>query len=452
MENIVMTAPFPGLLPEKELKHSRRGSVWLVRERDSLRRCVYRRFEGSADVYGRMQSINCPCLPKIYKAEEQGGYTHVLEEYVQGDTLFFLLQSGPLKAEQAKNIMQQLCRALSLLHSLGAVHRDIKPENIILRGDCAVLIDFDASRIQKPDSDMDTRIMGTTGYAAPEQYGYSQTDARADIYSLGILFNEMLTGRHPSKKLAEGCFRPVIEKCTQINADRRYSDVWELFEALSACENEKKPRSGKSPGRVFALIAAALVLSLGIFFRHSAEKGSEPALPEISVFRPERVYVSEEAYPGEIVGDNGYATTFSCDMDGDGVEEKYIFGADYIDSPHENIVYHCRSGLIFEGAELTRKLHPCVWRLYGDGSMELAPEFADYLEDVSSTVWRVNDFEARTPQVWTLDYVWPGCINAVFYPERIPGEECSGWMYETRALLNGKELSAGAYLMFSFDN
>ena len=81
---------------------------------------------------------------------------------------------------------------------------DVKPENIILRGSEAVLIDFDAARLHKPEHEMDTQILGTTGFAAPEQYGLSQSDLRTDIYSVGILINVMLTGEHPSKKLAEG--------------------------------------------------------------------------------------------------------------------------------------------------------------------------------------------------------------------------------------------------------
>ncbi len=100
---------------------------------------------------------------------------------------------------ETRKITLQLCNALWMLHKLGAVHRDIKPENVIVRGSEAVLIDFDASRIFKSEMSHDTQILGTTGYAAPEQYGISQTDERADIYSVSVLLNIMLTGKHPSK-------------------------------------------------------------------------------------------------------------------------------------------------------------------------------------------------------------------------------------------------------------
>ena len=115
---------------------------------------------------------------------------------------------------------------------MGAVHRDVKDSNVILRGSDAVLIGFDASRIVKPECPADTVILGTTGYAAPEQFGLSQTDGRADIYSLGVLLNVMLTGQHPSHRLAEGHAGRIIRRCTMMNPDQRFRNVLELRDAL----------------------------------------------------------------------------------------------------------------------------------------------------------------------------------------------------------------------------
>ena len=123
-----------------------------------------------------------------------------------------------LPPEEARRITKELCQGLWVLHSMGAVHRDIKPENVILRGSEAVLIDFDASRLYKDESDGDTRILGTTGYAAPEQYGITQSDQRADIYSLGVLLNIMITGEHPSKKLASGSDAILLDVTTGTGA------------------------------------------------------------------------------------------------------------------------------------------------------------------------------------------------------------------------------------------
>ena len=115
---------------------------------------------------------------------------------------------------------------------MGAVHRDIKPENVIIRGSEAVLIDFDASRIFKSEHHSDTQILGTTGYAAPEQYGITQTDERADIYSVGVLINVMLTGEHPSRRLASGRMGLVVERCTRVSPEKRYKNVLRLMQAL----------------------------------------------------------------------------------------------------------------------------------------------------------------------------------------------------------------------------
>ena len=214
------------------LKESARGRVALVRRRSSGERYVFRQFEGGGGVYRRLLEVTNPHLPVIYEAGSLSGRTAVLEEYVRGDTLAFLLEAGELGVREARDIARQLCEALWVLHSMGAVHRDIKPENVLLRGSEAVLIDFDAARFFRPGRDEDTQVLGTTGYAAPEQYGLAQSDARADIYSLGVLLNVMLTRRHPSRVTAPGRMGRIVQKCTMINPERRYQSALDLMEAL----------------------------------------------------------------------------------------------------------------------------------------------------------------------------------------------------------------------------
>ena len=215
------------------LKESPRGSVELIRHRQSGKQFILRRFTGNGEVYRKLLDCSCPCLPLIYEAAERDGENIVIEEYIQGDTLDFLLQGALCSPAETRQIVRQLCQALWVLHSMAAVHRDIKPKNVILRGNDAVLIDFDAARLHKPETEADTQILGTTGFAAPEQYGLGQSDTRTDIYSLGVLMNVMLTGQHPSKKLAEGRLGRVIQRCTQVNPAKRYKDVMNLAEALS---------------------------------------------------------------------------------------------------------------------------------------------------------------------------------------------------------------------------
>lgn len=214
------------------LKQSPRGTVSVVRHKKSGTRYVFRRYSGSGEVYRRLLPVLCPHLPQIMEAAEQDGQTAVLEEYVQGDTLAELLMGARLTEREARQVTMQLCQALHVLHSMGAVHRDAKPENVILRGSDAVLIDFDAARIYKDESESDTQVLGTTGFAAPEQYGIFQSDERADIFSLGVLLNIMLTGKHPSREMAAGKMGRIVRKCTMTAPEQRYQSARALMEVL----------------------------------------------------------------------------------------------------------------------------------------------------------------------------------------------------------------------------
>ena len=216
----------------KTIKNSERGCVSLLQNKQNGTRFIFRHYQGSGEVYRKLLSVSCRNLPKIMEVAERDGMVAVLEEYIQGDSLAFLLAGACFTPAEARKITFQLCNALWVLHSLGAVHRDIKPENVIVRGSEAVLIDFDASRFFKSESSTDTQVLGTTGYAAPEQYGITQTDERADIYSLGVLLNIMLTGKHPSKELASGKLGRIVQKCTMVNPKKRYKSVLYLMEAL----------------------------------------------------------------------------------------------------------------------------------------------------------------------------------------------------------------------------
>ncbi len=216
-----------------KLMHSgERGTVSLLKHIVSGTLYVYRAFSGSAEVYRKLIGIDCPNLPRIYEAAEKDGHAVVLEQFIQGDNIHEMLKGSLFDRSETRAVVSDICCALSVLHSLNAVHRDIKPDNVILTSRGAVLIDFDASRIYKTGSSADTNVLGTMGFAAPEQYGIGQTDPRADIYALGTLMNVMLTGKHPSTELAPGRFGRIIKKCTMVNPDDRYKDIVSLLEAL----------------------------------------------------------------------------------------------------------------------------------------------------------------------------------------------------------------------------
>ena len=94
-----------------------------------------------------------------------------------------------------------------------------------------VLIDFNASR-KVSSVGKDTVVMGTVGYASPEQLGIAQSDMRTDIYALGVMINVMLTGKHPSEELAKGKAGRIVRKCTNISPDKRYQSVLQLSQAM----------------------------------------------------------------------------------------------------------------------------------------------------------------------------------------------------------------------------
>lgn len=291
----------------KTLKERADGAVRLVRCRETGRNMVLRQYRGDCSVYRRLMAVDCPHLPKIYRVDEQDGMVTVLEEYIWGDSLEELLQGCPMTPEEAAKIAAQLCAALEVLHGFGAVHRDIKPTNIILREDHAVLIDFDAARIHKEEQSTDTRVMGTTGYAAPEQYGFAQTDARTDIYAMGVLLNVMVTGRHPSKVLVEGRLRKIVETCVQVHADRRYPSAKALAEALTAKKRRVWP---------WAVVLTAVLLAGGLWLGLDRPGELEVSAPQEPVVPAEP---AAEEKTGEIVVSNDLSTNVSmknCRMPG----------------------------------------------------------------------------------------------------------------------------------------
>ena len=219
---------------EKLLKRSPSGTVARLRKKDSHKRYICRRYVEPVQIYEDLVHISCDHLPRVFECakEPDGRRMIVLEEFIPGDTLSLLLERGPLSSGQTRNIAIQLCKALHVLHSLGWIHRDIKPDNVLIYGDRTVLTDFDAARSPSTLKTQDTRILGTVGYAPPEQYGISETDERADIYAMGVLINVMLTGEHPSQTLAAGRWGSIVSRCTMINPDKRYDTVQRLLEAL----------------------------------------------------------------------------------------------------------------------------------------------------------------------------------------------------------------------------
>lgn len=184
------------------------------------------------EAYYVLQSIACENLPLIYDVIDLEDGQIVLEEYISGLTIAQQMESQHYTYNEAKKIIRSVCNALTVLHNRGIAHRDVKPENVMVDDSGrVVLIDLNASRTVN-DATKDTVIMGTVGYAAPEQLGITQSDERTDIYAVGILLNVMLTGKHPSQELARGKGGRIVKKCTNVNPDQRYQTAQKLRDTL----------------------------------------------------------------------------------------------------------------------------------------------------------------------------------------------------------------------------
>lgn len=214
---------------------SKKNGATVIKMRNTRlgRDMILKKYEVPVPAYNSLKHIRHDNLPEIYDSIILSDGQIVLEEYIDGITVAEVLESGRYTYHGAKEVLSGVCSAAMTLHSLGYIHRDIKPENIIITTDGRVkLIDLNAARRLDSEKTKDTVVLGTIGYAAPEQLGISATDERADIYSIGILLNVMLTGEHPGKLLAKGRARSIILKCTATAPEARYSTVEKLMRAL----------------------------------------------------------------------------------------------------------------------------------------------------------------------------------------------------------------------------
>ena len=210
------------------------GEVSQLRHKKTGRDIIKRVYHDTTSIYTILQTITHPNIPKVYEVVFDNDTVTILEEYIEGLTISDVLDSGLYKEIGVVTIISSLCDALSVLHENAIVHRDIKPENVMIDNTGTVkLIDYSAAKIYKPHRSQDTQTLGTAGYAAPEQFGITQSDRRVDIYALGILMNVMLTGEYPAKLFYQGKMTKIIEKCTQLDPNKRYQNIEELKQELA---------------------------------------------------------------------------------------------------------------------------------------------------------------------------------------------------------------------------
>lgn len=208
-------------------------NIVLVQDIRNSELCVKKTLDiYSRDVYEQLASVRIEGVPAVKECVADDGKLIVVEEYVQGRSLKQVLdEQGLLNEEQAYDIAVQLADILVRLHQLepAIVHRDIKPSNIIIEKNGHVnLIDFNAARHVNADKNEDTRMLGTVYFAAPEQFGFGQSDERTDIYGLGATINYIMTGDKPGAGIAECRFSDILKKCLMVDAKDRYQSAAEL--------------------------------------------------------------------------------------------------------------------------------------------------------------------------------------------------------------------------------
>ena len=221
-----------------------------------------------------LQSLDHDGLPRFITEFESDTMTVTVREYIEGIPLSRYAEENDLSERKIVEICVCLCDILRYLHHRDEpiIHRDIKPQNVIVRSDGSVaLIDFDIARIYRHGNETDTTFFGTPAYAPPEQYGFSQTDARTDIYSLGILLRWLLTGSTKENKNVR-VYRPlakIIRKCTGFDPKDRFTDVSRLKKALLQA-NPRTQGLRMAAISLGALLAVGLLIFAGVMIYRAA--------------------------------------------------------------------------------------------------------------------------------------------------------------------------------------
>jgi serine/threonine protein kinase len=192
----------------------------------------------------------------VYVFGEIDGHLVIVSEYVPGETLRTQLDQGPIEPARAHAMARQIAEALAAAHEAGVIHRDLKPENIIVTPSGAVkVVDFGIARLQPSDAARLTASStgaGTPGYMAPEQIAGGDVTTRSDVYAFGVVFSEMLTGRHPLDRSRNNRIPPrfaaIISTCLNPDPSGRYASGRELFSALAEDERATPVPKGGDVG------------------------------------------------------------------------------------------------------------------------------------------------------------------------------------------------------------
>ena len=260
------------------LKESEDSSTFLVKETATGILCVLKWgrnrqaefLRNEMEIMKKMADRKLSGIPKAYRIFEENGKVYLVREYIEGMSLAqMVLQKGGISEAEIYRISRKICQTAEQFQNPDEpmIHRDIKPENIVVTpGDEVVFIDFGTMRSYKKDGSRDTFVVGTRGTAAPEQYGYTQTDQRTDVYAIGQTMLYMVSESYEMNQLSECAvsrrMKKIIEKACSFEPDKRYGDAAQLRRAVEKCQANNRKKVYKKAGAVFGLIAAGYILAI----------------------------------------------------------------------------------------------------------------------------------------------------------------------------------------------
>lgn len=190
----------------------------------------------SKPVYDQLLNTHINGIPNIIECIKDDKQLIIIEEYINGKTLSQIInEQGLFNEYKAYDIAVKLAHILVNLQSSipPIIHRDIKPSNIIIdKNQQLYLIDFNAARHINNNNYEDTRMLGTVYFAAPEQYGFGQSDERTDVYGFGATINYLMTGDKPRAGIAQCNYSYILKKCLMLDAINRYQSALELLNAI----------------------------------------------------------------------------------------------------------------------------------------------------------------------------------------------------------------------------
>ena len=260
------------------LKESEDSSTFLVKETATGILCVLKWgrnrqtefLRNEMEIMKKMADRKLSGIPKAYRIFEENGEVYLVREYIEGMSLAqMVLQKGGISEAEICRISRKICQTAEQFQNPDEpmIHRDIKPENIVVTpGGEVVFIDFGTMRSYKKDGSHDTFVVGTRGTAAPEQYGYTQTDQRTDVYAIGQTMLYMVSESYEMNQLSECAvsrrMKKIIEKACSFEPDKRYGDAAQLRRAVEKCQANNRKKVYKKAGAVFGLIAAGYILAI----------------------------------------------------------------------------------------------------------------------------------------------------------------------------------------------